>query len=552
MTTATAAPVTPGTVEPGRRKTLAGTGVMIRFMLRRDRIRIPVWIAALTLFSASTLGSFEQTYPTAADRESAVELLELPAMVAMVGRNYAPDQYTYGVMLGHQMFIFMAVFFALMSVLLFIRHTRTEEEAGRSELIRSSVLGRHAQMTAAVVVVGATNLVAGLLTALAVGSTDVEGVTMQGAFLYGFGLAFVGLAFVGVAAVTAQITEYGRGASGMALAVLGFAYVARAVGDVGDNVLSWLSPLYWGFSTRSFADDQRWWPLLLLVALFVVLVALAVSLSTRRDVGAGLRPARLGSPTASDALSTPLGLAVRLQRASLIGWGVGLFVFGIAYGSVLDGAEEMFDQITALEDMIPDIEGAGLVESWVANLMSFLAMIVSVYAILAVLRLRAEETGRRAEPVLSTAVSRHRWVGSHLTIAFAGSAAVMLLSGAGFGLAGAVVTEDGALFGRIVGAAAAQVPAIWVAVGLAIALFGLAPRGINLAWIIPVYGVIVVYMGGLYGLDPSTRNLSPFGHVPELPAADFEALPLVVLVAVSAALTWIGLAGFRRRDLTTT
>ncbi|NED95827.1 ABC transporter permease [Phytoactinopolyspora alkaliphila] len=551
MTTATAAPAAPE-VSSGRGKTLAGTGTMVRFMLRRDRIRIPVWIAALGISSISTLSSFETTYPTAADRESAAEMLELPAMVAMVGRNYAPDNYTFGAMVGHQMFIMVAAVFALMSVLLFVRHTRAEEEAGRSELIRSSVLGRHAQMTAAIIVVVGTNLLAGLFTAVGLGSSELEGVTMESAFLYGTSLALVGSTFVGIAAVTAQITEYGRGASGMALAALGLAYVVRAVGDVADNGLSWLSPLYWGFTTRSFSEGQRWWPLLLLVGLTVVLIALAVNLSTRRDVGAGLRPSRLGSPTASHALSTPLGLAVRLQRGSIIGWGVAMIVFGIAYGSVLDGAEEMFAQISALEDMIPDIEGAGLVESWVSNLMSFLAMIVSIFAILAVLRLRTEEVGRRAEPVLSTAVSRQQWVGSHLTVAFGGSAVVMLLAGASFGLSGAIVTEDGGLFGRILGATAAQIPAVWVAAGLAVALFGLIPRFINVAWIIPVYGVVVVYMGGLFGLDPWTRNLSPSGHVPELPAADFEALPLAILLVIAAALTWLGLAGFKRRDLTTT
>ncbi|WP_166347604.1 ABC transporter permease [Phytoactinopolyspora limicola] len=551
MTTTTAPPAAPEQAVRRGGNSLTGTATMIRFMLRRDRVRIPVWILALTFAAVSTLANFEQTYSTVADRQSAVDLLELPAMVAMVGPNYAADEYTFGAMLGHQMFIFMAAVFALMSVLLFVRHTRAEEEAGRSELIRSSVLGRHAQTAAALLVVGGTNVVTGLLTALAISGSSAEGVTTSGAFIFGMGLALVGVTFMAIAAVTVQVTEYSRGASGMALAVLGAAYAVRAVGDVGDNGLSWLSPLYWGFTTRSFSSSERAWPLLLLVAVAAIMIVVAVYLSTRRDVGAGLRPPRLGSPSAPDSLSSPLGLAMRLQRANVLGWAVGLALFGLMYGSILDGADEMFEQISALQDMVADVEGAGLVESWVATVMSFLAMIVSIQAILAVHRLRVEESRGRAEPVLATAVSRRDWMASHLTVAFVGSAIVMLAAGIGFGATGAIVTEDGALFADMLLAATAQIPAIWVAVGLAAALFGVLPRLGSVAWIIPIYGLVIVYMGGVLGLDPATKNYSPFGHVPELPAADFEVLPLLILLAVAVVLTLVGLAGFRRRDLET-
>ncbi len=44
-------------------------------------------------------------------------------------------------------------------------------------------------------------------------------------------------------------------------------------------------------------------------------------------------------------------------------------------------------------------------------------------------------------------------------------------------------------------------------------------------------------------------DISPFAHVPELPAADFSAGPLLALSAVAAALVALGLVAFRRRDL---
>ncbi|MBB5790372.1 ABC transporter permease [Jiangella mangrovi] len=548
MSTATTTRAT-ATAPVRGRSTLTGTGTMVRFMLRRDRVRLPVWIGALTLFGVGTVGSFEQTYPTAADRATAADLSSLPAVTAMVGRIYSRDDYTYGVMTGHQMYVFMALLLGLMSILSLVRHTRAEEESGRAELLRANVLGRHAQLTAALVLVGGANVATGLLIAGGLAGSGADGVTAGGSLLFSAGLVAAGLVFTAVAAVTSQITEYARGASGLALAVLGIAYAIRAVGDVAESGLSWVSPLYWGQATHSFAADQRWWPLLLMVVLAVALAIAAYALSVRRDVGAGLRPARLGSPTASAALSSPLGLAFRLQRAGLIAWSAGLLVLAVTYGSLVDSIQDMFDQISSFEDLVRDISGATLIESWLVTVLSLTGMIASIQAVLAVLRMRSEETSGRAEPIIATAVSRNRWAASHLTMAFGGSAVIMVLVGLGFGVSTAVATDDAAWLGDMLAAGLVQLPAIWVAAGFAMAVIGLAPRLSPLAWLVPAYAIAVVYMGQILQFPGWTRDLSPFGHVPELPAAGFEPGPVLVLLLVAAGFTWAGLAGLRHRDV---
>ena len=58
------------------------------------------------------------------------------------------------------------------------------------------------------------------------------------------------------------------------------------------------------------------------------------------------------------------------------------------------------------------------------------------------MRLRAEEAGLRAEPVLATAVGRVRWAMSHVVIALAGTTLLMVLAGAGAGLVRGVQTGD--------------------------------------------------------------------------------------------------------------
>ncbi|XRQ14389.1 ABC transporter permease [Actinomadura welshii] len=542
--TAVAAPA-----DDRRDGTLTGTGTLVRFMLRRDRIRIPVWLLALTLSTVATASNLATTYATAEGRQSRAALVDGPAGIAFSGPGHGLEDYTYGAMLANEVLGFVAIFVALMSVLLFTRHTRTEEEAGRAELVRASVVGRHAPVTAALIVVGGANAVLGALMALALGGSGIETVTWSGSLLFGASLTAVGLVFTAVAAVTAQLTEYGRGAAGMAGAAIGVAYALRAVGDMGGGALSWLSPIGWAQATRVYVD-ARWWPLALALVTAAGLLALAFRLTTRRDLGAGLMPPRPGPRTASGWLGTPLGLALRLQRASLLWWTAAMTALGAVYGAFAGDVGDAIAGNEAVQEWVQTLPGADLTEQFLGVIMSMLATVCGVYALLAVGRPRGEETAGRAEPVLATAVSRSRWFAGHLAAAFAGSVVVLLGSGLGTGIAAALSVGDAGLVLTMPAAAAAYAPAVWVAAGAAVALFGLAPRAIGLAWAVVVYAIVVAMFAGLLQFPGWMSDLSPFGHVPQVPGAEMSWPPLLVLSAIAALLTAVGLAAFRRRDLT--
>ncbi|MFD9499715.1 ABC transporter permease [Streptomyces sp. NPDC060035] len=531
--------------------TLAGTRTLIRFDLRRDRVRLPVWILALFIGTASTANNYRTLYADPEDRASVVTTMQSPAGLAMTGPGHYLDDYTFGSMMGHQMLGFMAVLVGLMSVLIVTRHTRNEEETNRAELVRSTVVGRHAHLAAALSVAVLANLALALLLALGLGSMGLDSIDTGGSLLYGFSHAAVGIVFAGVAAVTAQITAHTRGASGTAMAVIGLAYVLRAAGDAGgSDALSWLSPIGWVQRTYVYVDN-RWWPLLLCLALAVLSAGAGFVLSTRRDVGAGLRAARLGSPVASASLTRPLGFALRLHRSMLAGFGAGLFLMGAMYGSILGNADDMLKNIDQLQEALKDIGGATMAESFASMVMVVLAVVTAVYVVMAALRPRSEENAGRVEPLLATGLSRTRWAGSHLTVALAGGTLLLLLAGLGIGVAGAASAEDRGLFLKLVGASLAYAPALWVTVGVAAVLFGWLPRAASAAWAVPVYAFVVGYLGKLLQFPHWMNNVSPFGHVPQLPAAEMSWTPMVVLTLIAAALLWLGLEGFRRRDLET-
>jgi ABC-2 type transport system permease protein len=549
MTTTAAAPAS--TKAPAHGNGLTGTGTLLRFNLRRDRIRLPAWVLGITLVQVGGAASYPDLYPTAADRQNQATIVgDLPAMKAMTGPGHGLDDYTYGAMMTNEYLGFMVIFVALMAVFTVVRHTRTEEETGRAELVRASVVGRHAPLAAALATAAVASVVLGLLVAAGMTSLGIDTVDGTGSLVFGAAFAAVGLVFAGIAAVTAQVTEYGRAASGMAGALIAVAYLLRALGDVAGNGLSWLSPIGWAQASAAYVENN-WWPIGLSVVVAAALTVAAIVLSGRRDLGAGLRSGRAGAAEASRMLGTPLGFAWRLQRSGALWWGIAMLLFGLAYGSAIDVIEDYADN-QVVQDIVANIGGATLTESWLAMIISLLAIICTIFAIIAASRPRREETAGRAEPVLGTALSRTRWIAAHVVIALVGGAVLLLIAGATLGLGAAATSGDGAYVGRVIGAALAYTPAVWLTTALTVAAFGVLPRAAGIAWALLGYAVFVVYLGSLLNLPGWLMNLSPYQHVPRLPASGFTATPLIVLTLIAAGLLTVGFAGFRRRDLEAT
>jgi polyether ionophore transport system permease protein len=126
---------------------------------------------------------------------------------------------------------------------------------------------------------------------------------------------------------------------------------------------------------------------------------------------------------------------------------------------------------------------------------------------------------------------------------------ILAASGLGAGIADAANTGDLGRVPSLVGSSVALAPAVWVLVGVAVALFGLVPRVVAAAWGFLGACYLAAFLGPLLGLPDWVMDVSPFTHVPLLPAAGFDAVPLLALTAVAAALVAVGLAGFRRRNV---
>jgi ABC-2 type transport system permease protein len=523
---------------------LASTGQLIRFVARRERVRIPVYLVIFTMLIVSTAVQSEELYPTPADRADYVATVTgNPGLIAMVGPAW--DVRTVGGDTAWQWGGLGAVVAALMSMFIVARHTRGEEQSGRSELIRASVVGREAPTAATLLVAGAANVLLGAVTALSMIVLDQPS---EGSIAFGASLTGVGLLFMGVAAVAMQVSQSTSGAYGLVGAVLGAAYALRAAGDVGDGNLSWLSPIGWGQAMRPYAEE-RWWPLLLLLGGTAILLVAAFALLGRRDDGAGVVAPRPGPPRASPVITRPLGFALRLQRNALAGWAVGLLLGGVSIGLTAEDADALVGDSDAVDRLFEQSGAGSLVDNYLAVSLLSMALIGTGFALQAVMRARGEETAGRLEPLLATALARPRWLLSHVVVSVAGTVVVVGAAGLGTGVADAINTGDAGRLPLLLGSSLAFVPAVWVLIGAAVALFGLVPRAVAAAWGLLGASYLIGLLGPLLSLPDWVMDLSPFTHVPLVPAADLAVVPLIVLTAIATGLVAVGLSGFRRRDV---
>jgi ABC-2 type transport system permease protein len=523
---------------------LEGTAALIRLTLRRDRIRIVIWVVSIALLVFLTVVGMKSLFPTQASIDQAAAASQHNAgAIAFNGPAQGLD--TLGGEIAFQVGAFGMVIVALMSIFMIGRLTRGDEEAGRLELVRSLPVGIHAPALAALLVVVAMNVAVGVLSSI---SLLAGGLPTTGSLVLGASFAAVGIFFAGVALVAAQVTENTRVVYGSSGALLGAAYLLRIIGDIGDGTVSWFSPIGLAQKARPFAGE-RWWPLLALLGVAVALMAVAFRLAVGRDHGAGLVAPRPGRSVAGPSLGHPLGLAMRLQRGALIGWGGGVLVTGIAYGWIAPTIDSFVANNQAFAQMLASAGVGSLTDTYFATSLRVMALIASGFAIQSALRLRSEESALRAESVLATPVSRWRWAASHLAIALAGSVGLLAVAGLATGVSYAIAGGPWSSVSRLLGAAVVYAPALALMIGIATIVIGFVPRWVDIAWGVLAACFVIGLLGVVLRLPDWVQKLSPFERTPALPAANVAVLPLAVLTSLAAVLILGGLYGLRRRDI---
>ena len=523
---------------------MTGTAGLLRLALRRDRVWLTTWVLVLlgvTYGSGKAMGS---AFPTQSSLDAyARSVGASPAVVAMAGPPLALD--TLAGVVVNKVSLTSIVGVVLVASLTVCRHTRAEEESGRTELLLATAVGRRAPSLAALVVALGAVVLVGAGSALALVGADVPA---GSAWLFGLSLAGLGAVFASLTLVLAQVLSHPRGVLGASLAVFGVAYVVRAAGDVGENGLVWLSPVGWMQATHPLGVDERWWPLAVPVVVAALLVALSWSLEARRDVGAGLLATRRGPASGSRRLAGPVALALRQQRAALFGWGGGLFLLAAASGSLTKQVGELARDNPTVSASLADAGNGSPADSFLATMLLVQALLAAAFATTSALRLRSEETSGRLEVLLATGLSRTRWLLGSLVVTAGGTVLLLLLQGAGLGLSYALVRSDPAQLTRLTGLALVYAPAALAMGALAVLLVGWLPRAVPVAWAALSLCFVLGWFGGLLHPPYWLESLSPFFQTPAVPVEKATLAPAAIAVVV-VLLVVLGASGARRRDL---
>lgn len=493
---------------------------MLRFLLRRDRVVLPGWIVLIAGVVLSVTGQYSRMFPTPeAALSFARDVAGNPALTAFTGQLTAPT--LHGLILwkiGDIAFTLTG----LMAILVVLRHTRAEEESGRQELLRATPVSRYAPLASALGLAMGAALLVGLLVA------------MIGGPRFGLAVAASGLVFAAVAGVAAQLTERSSTAHLIACGVLGVTYGVRFAAD-GSGVLwaRWFSPNGW-----SHLILVSGWVLVLPLAVTAALTFVAFRLNRHRDFGSGVVPARPGRPGGD------VNVPWRVHRTQLIGWVAAFSLAGGTMGAVATGMRGTIDGSSPVMGEFLRRYGTGeLGDTLLWMIMVSMGGAATLFPVLMVLRLRADEVSGRAELLLSTALGRMRWAAGHLLVAVAGTFAMMTAAG--------LTAGRGDL--RVLTAALLQVPAALVVGAVAMLAVGFVPRAAAaisfVVWlVVNMFGEIV---GPSLGIGYHVANLvSPFGFLPRvLTGEQLTAAPLLGIAAVAVLLGGAGLARLRVRDL---
>lgn len=528
--------------------TLTSTGHLVRLALRRDRVVIPVVAVAAAVMAGFSAKAVYDLYPSGTAMEGLVATYANPATRAIYG--LLPSPATLDTIATFEISTLGALACAVLAYGLVRRHTRTDEEAGRLELLGATVMGRLAPLTAALVVA----LGAVLLTTLLGVAAILWGGVPAGRGTIAFALYWLGpgLVWAGIGAVAAQVSETSRGAGGISLALLGVAFLARAIGSLSTslNWLLWLTPFGWS-DKLSVHGANRLWPFAISLAVGAALITLAYVLQARRDHGSGLIQPAPGPPRAAASLTGPFGLVWRSVRPSLLGWSIAFAILGVGLGTLRTSVDDMLSDPT-IRDLVTQMAGGqvdSLVNLYFSVMLTMVGLVAAAFCLTTVLRLHSAEEAGHAELLLSTAASRTRFFLAHLVPAVIGTLILLVVFGVAIGTSASMIDGDWSWLPKLVLASLAQLPALLLVLAVGALAMGVHSDLAPFVWAYYALVAVLSWMGAALRLPQWIIDLSPFAHSPQLPGGEAGWTSMAVMLAIALALALAGWWRYTRRDV---
>ncbi len=539
-----AAPSRPGS---GADVGLGPARALTRRAFRDARTRTIAFGYLFAIYAYIQPVGYRHAYPTLSDRLGFVHSFAgNDALRLFYGYPYDPltvDGYS-AWRVGGTLAIVAAVF----GVLAAVRALRTEEDAGRTELVLAGLVGRRTAYLCAMAAIAAGITV--LWLAEFAGSV-AGGLPVGGSAYFALASISVVPVFVGVGALVSQLAPTRRMALELGSAIVGLCLLLRVIGDTSSSAgwLRWATPLGWAEELRPFTGAR---PLVLALPLAasVLLLAAAARIAAHRDVGTGVLPARDSAAPRLRLLSSPTAQALRSERAGLGIWLISAGAFAFILGMVSTSISSAGIPKSVQREVAKLGSGSILTPAgYLGFVFIFFILAISLFACAQVSAARHEEAEQQLETVLALPVGRRGWLVGRLLLAMCGATAISLTAGL-FTWAGAASQDAPISLAQTLEAGANCLPVALLFLAIAALAFAIVPRaGTGIAYGIVTVAFLWQLVGALLGAPHWLLELTPFAHVGLVPAQPFDATGATVMVAVALVGALVAVWVFSRRDL---
>ncbi len=527
---------------------LHGLRPTVHLLWRRLRWQVLAWCLPPWLLAALTPPAYERVYPSPQTRELLVQSMrDTPGTRLLYGVLPLPGRI--GQLVQWETGTYLLFCVSLMAVLLVTRTMRADEEDGLVEVQHAAGVGWAIPFAAPLLV--CTGAVAGfglgvglVLTGVARFVTEM---TVVGAWMLAGAVAVTGWAFIGLTALDCQLYRRASQARLLALVTLTVGFALRVAADeLGAAWLRWLTPLGWRDLAAPYTDDDPM-PLALCAATCVALVAAAGALYAHREYADGYLPDRATSGRRW-RIHGYADLLTRLSTRTTLAWAAAVTSFSALFGAMAGNLTGLLKPGSATGSYVGKMAAGSPVQQYLSLLTIMTVLLVAVAAVQRINVVVLEERFGLIDVDYAVGLSRTR-----LFVVLGGVAAVeafglLVLSGGVLAAAtGSQLAEDHAV-GRAFVFTVSQLPGALAAIGIALAVVGVAPRRFGLVWAVLAWSAFARLLGGMMDLPTWAQDLSVLGHYLDV-VGDPDWVPLAVQTAVGVLGTAVGLVAYRRRDL---
>jgi ABC-2 type transport system permease protein len=196
------------------------------------------------------------------------------------------------------------------------------------------------------------------------------------------------------------------------------------------------------------------------------------------------------------------------------------------------------------------LEAAVTLEGFIAVMAFVFGLAVALQAVWRIGAARAEEEASRLEAILARPVSRLRWLGGHLLLTAVGALVLTAVVGVSFWAGARAAGSDELSLGDSLASSANTLPVVVLVAGVAVGLYGVAPRlTVPVPLAVAVGGFVLYLLGPALEWPGWALDLSPFTHLAMVPAQPWAGTAALVMCGLGILVTAGGVLAFRRRDL---